>query len=157
MIREAILSDLDCLEQLLHANHLRAEGILEDQTRYWVACKDSAIIGAIGVELGTECALLRSAVVVPTERGRGVGRRLTEHALDWAWQNGYRTVYCFSTDARSYWAARGFEECPVEEVVGELPHAPQVRLFEALGWLPTEIALRKVCDGSISEPCRPPV
>lgn len=146
MIREAIPGDLDSLKHLLQANELRAEGILEDRTRYWVACKDSEFIGAIGLELGTQCALLRSAVVVPTERGRGLGRALTELALHWACENGYRAVYCFSTDAGSYWVERGFEQCAVDEVVRELPHAPQVRLFKALGWLPTEIAFHRVCE-----------
>jgi N-acetylglutamate synthase-like GNAT family acetyltransferase len=144
MIREAIASDFDSLKRLLEVNDLRAEGILAHRTRYWLACRDSELIGAIGLELGARCALLRSAVVVPMERGRGLGQALTDAALSWASVNRFQNVYCFSTEAGRYWAARGFEECAVDEVVRELPDAPQVRLFDGLGWLPTEVAFRKV-------------
>src|SRR3954447_16889968 len=116
MIREATLGDFDSVKHLLEENDLRAEGILQPGTRYWVACERSRIIGAIGLELGANCALLRSAVVVRTERGRGLGRDLTDLALKWACENGMHAVYCFSTDAGSYWVARGFEPCPVDTV-----------------------------------------
>ena len=146
MIREATPDDFESLKHLLESNHLRSENILESRTRYWVACKEPEVIGAMGLELGERCALLRSAVVSAAERGRGIGRALTERALDWASENGYRVVYCFSTDAGSYWQAQGFDRCDVEEVVRELPHAPQVSLFRELGWLPTEVAFRRVCE-----------
>jgi N-acetylglutamate synthase-like GNAT family acetyltransferase len=149
MLREATTYDLHRIAQLLQASGLRTEGILEENTRYWLACNGPDLIGAIGLELGPTCALLRSAFVSPGERGKGIGRELTEHALQWAWQNGFEAVYCFSTDAGPYWIRRGFKECAVEEVVRELPDAPQVRLFDRLGWLPTEVAYR------VSSACLP--
>ena len=150
MIREATPGDLNSVRQLLQANELRSEGVLEDGPRYWLACNDTGCVGAIGLELGARSALLRSAVVSPTERRKGLGRALTETAWNWACENGYQAVYCFSTDAGSYWETRGFEQCAVDEVVSELPHAPQVRLFRALGWLPTEIAFRRFCREPLS-------
>ena len=66
MIREATPDDFDLLKHLFRANELRVKGILEHGTRYWVACNDATFVGAIGLELGTPCALLRSAVVSPT-------------------------------------------------------------------------------------------
>jgi hypothetical protein len=74
----------------------------------------------------------------------GLSQALTEVALSWAWVNGSRCVYCFSTEAGRYCVARGFEECAIDEVLRELPDAPQVRMFEELGWLSTEVAFRKV-------------
>ena len=153
-IRPALAADLSAITGLLAASDLRTEGILADNTRYWIASDGmERPIGAIGVELGQTCALLRSAVVTPAHRGQKIGAQLTEHALDWAWQNGLRAVYCFSTDAGDYWMRRGFAQCAVDEVVLALPEAPQVRLFESLGWLRSEIAY--VRFASLSSACLP--
>jgi N-acetylglutamate synthase-like GNAT family acetyltransferase len=142
VIRQATTSDVAAIIALLQTDDLRTEGILEHLTRYWVAEDGPRLIGAIGLELGDTCVLLRSAIVTSGERGNGVGRKMTEQALEWASESGYRFAYCFSTDAGSYWTARGFNICSVEEVVCAVPHAPQVRLFDRLGWLPTEVAYR---------------
>src|SRR3954471_7574108 len=99
VIRPATGDDFDSIVRLLRTNDLRAEGIMDDHTQYWVAENGSELIGAVGLELGATGALLRSAVVCNTHRGRGVGRQLTDRALEWARQNGCRIVYCFSTDA----------------------------------------------------------
>ena len=152
-IRPAMAADLSAITGLLAASDLRTEGVLEDNTRYWVAFDGEDPIGAIGLELGGTGALLRSAVVTPVHRGQGIGAQLTEHALDWAWQNGFRAVYCFSTDAGDYWMRRGFAQCAVDEVVLALPEAPQVRLFESLGWLRSEVAY--VRFASLSSACLP--
>jgi len=102
VIRPATSSDLTAIVALLQSDDLRTEGILENATRYWIAEDGPKLVGAIGLELGDKCALLRSAIVISSERGRGVGRSLTEHALEWARENGYGAAYCFSTDAGSY-------------------------------------------------------
>jgi N-acetylglutamate synthase-like GNAT family acetyltransferase len=140
VIRRARTSDAAAIVALLRTDDLRTEGVLEDRTCYWVAENGPTLIGAIGLELGDSCVLLRSAIVVRADRGEGVGRKLTESALEWARSGGYQVAYCFSTDAGEYWTARGFATCSVEEVVRAVPHAPQVQLFRRLGWLPTEVA-----------------
>ena len=139
-IREAKDDDNLMICNLLRQHDLRPEGVLESGTKYWVAEEGVDLIGAIGLELGQASVLLRSAIVDSHRRGKGIGRQLTEYALDWARLGGYRKAYCFSTDAGGYWVTRGFRACPVEEVVNALPTAPQVKLFHRLGWLPTEVA-----------------
>ena len=141
-IREATISDLVPITALLKADGLRTEGVCEAGARYWVAEHGSRLIGAIGLECGETAVLLRSAVVLSNERRKGVGRKLTERALEWAWSRGYQAASCFSTDAGDYWITRGFRPCSVDEVVRAVPDAPQVRLFDQLGWLPTEAAYR---------------
>lgn len=141
-IREASERDKDIIWALLLRHELRTEGVLEPCTRYWVAEEDGRIIGAIGLEIGSTSVLLRSAIVAPNLRSRGLGRELTKTALNSARTDGYRVAYCFSTDAGDYWVARGFHICSVDEIVAELPDAPQVRLFDRLGWLPTEVAYK---------------
>lgn len=124
---------------LLSGEGMCSEGVLAAESRYWVAVEHALIVGVIGLELGDGCVLLRSAFVEAGARGKGIGKALTEQALAWARAQGYGVAYCFSTDAGGYWMARGFLVCPVAEVVGRMPDAPQVRAFDRLGWLPTEV------------------
>lgn len=140
VIRQATTTDASSILSLLQTEGLRTEGVLEAGTRYWIAGEGPGLVGAIGLELGEMCVLLRSAIVVASQRGRCIGRKLTEHTLQWACKNGYKIAYCFSTDAGGYWTDRGFNRCPVEEVVRAMPNAPQVQLFDRLGWLPSEVA-----------------
>lgn len=141
-LREANQVDEPALSQLLRAHDLRTEGVLHSGTRYWVAEDGGRIVGAIGVEFGETSVLLRSAIIAPEWRGQGLGQALVQTALDCARRSRARFAYCFSTDAGGYWTARGFEVCLVAEVVAALPSAPQVLLFDQLGWLPAEVAYK---------------
>ena len=141
-IREAQESDRLAIRDLLLAHDMQPEGVFEIRSKFWVAEDDTLIVGAMGLELGQGSVLLRSAIVVPSHRGKGLGQELTEWALGWARDGGYRNAYCFSTEAGGYWIARGFQRCSIEDVVRVLPTAPQVELFERLGWLPTEKAFQ---------------
>jgi N-acetylglutamate synthase-like GNAT family acetyltransferase len=49
-----------------------------------VAKNGDDVVGAAAVELYADGALLRSVVVSPSARGRGLGHRLTE--LRWTWR-----------------------------------------------------------------------
>lgn len=128
-IREATVDDVLTICNLLRDHDFRTEGVFESGTKYWVAEAGARLVGAIGLELGYTSVLLRSAIVDPHLRGKGLGRQLTECALDWARRGRYVNAYCFSTDAGSYWVTRGFRPCSVEEVVNALPAAPQVQLL----------------------------
>ena len=55
---------------------------------------------------------------------------------------GLKAVYLFSTGVGDYWQRQGFKETSVSEVVHHMPGAYQVKLFDRLGWLPTEVAYR---------------
>jgi N-acetylglutamate synthase-like GNAT family acetyltransferase len=81
-IREASQTDEGVISALLECHELRPEGVFAPCTRYWVAEEDGLIIGAIGLELGRTSVLLRSAIVAPNLRGRGLGRELTKTALN---------------------------------------------------------------------------
>src|SRR5438045_3021742 len=76
VIRAAVLSDLTSISALLRSDGMRTEGVLESSTRYWVAEDGLRVVGAIGLELGDGCVLLRSAIVALSSRGQGVGGRL---------------------------------------------------------------------------------
>jgi N-acetylglutamate synthase-like GNAT family acetyltransferase len=142
-IREAGLADITKLQAVLKEARLSTDDLLVDGTRYWLAEDgERQPVGMVGLELGISVVLLRSAAVRPSWRGQGLGTSLVQHALDAA--SGSRHVYLFSTGAGAYWRQLGFREVPVSELVAALPQAPQVRQYERLGWLPTEVAWR--CD-----------
>lgn len=127
---------------LIATDDLRPEDILAEGTRYWGAFSQDKLAGIIGSEFEGGYALLRSALVRREYRGCGIAARLTQTLLDAAKEMGCSAVYLFSTGAGDYWKRQGFTETPVSEVVQNMPGAPQVKLFERLGWLPTEVAYR---------------
>lgn len=144
-IREATAADRDRIECLLSEAGMITEGILAPHTQYWLAesLPEMSLIGVIGLEVASEAALLRSALVLPEKRAQGVGSALVKQVCAACEQAGYRHLYCFSTTSGAYWQRWGFEEIPVAELVSALPHAPQVHYFEHLGELSTEVAWRK--------------
>ena len=141
-IREANKADIATIQTLLMQAQLSTDDILADKTRYWLAHNaDGEPIGVVGLELGDSSVLLRSAAVSSSLRGQGFGTALVQHALGAA--TGYRYVYLFSTEAGAYWQRLHFHEVPVSELVAALPEVPQVKQYEVLGWLPTEVAWRR--------------
>lgn len=141
MIRIARQEDIERVTELLAHIGLNAADVLAPGTEYWLAERDGATVGVIGLEYSDGAALLRSAGVLPEARG-GLGRALTRAALSAAARRGLKQVYLFSTDAGAFWARLGFREVPVPELVAALPNAPQVRQYDRMGWLPDEVAWR---------------
>jgi N-acetylglutamate synthase-like GNAT family acetyltransferase len=132
----------DLALKLIATDHLRPEGILENGTKYWGAFVNGELIGLIGCEYENQYGLLRSAIVAKDFRGQGIGKQLTRFLLNDAEQKKLDAIYLFSTGAGQYWRSFGFEESWVAEVVEKLANAPQVKLFNELGWLPTEAAYK---------------
>lgn len=108
-IRAARSGDLPAVERLLIAAELPIDG-LADQfgDGYAVAESDGTIIGAEGIECYDGAGLLRSAVVDPQWRGKGVGDALTRDRVDWARDQGLRELYLLTTTAADYFPRYGF-------------------------------------------------
>ena len=141
IIREAKSSEAERICALLARMGLGTDSVLAPGTRYWLAEDTSGqLAGVVGLEYGATAVLLRSAAVHPSARGRSVGATLVREALRSAADAGYPRAYLFSTGAGPYWTKLGFREAPVPEVVAALPDTPQVRHYEELGWLLTEVA-----------------
>lgn len=142
IIRQLKKSDKQLVLDLIAADNLRPEGILEKGTRYWGAFVEDRLVGIIGLECENNYGLLRSAFVHTQFRKMGIAGRLTRVLFQEAKDAKLETIYLFSTDAGGYWIRLGFEKAAVAEVVEKLADAPQVKLFEKLGWLPTEAAYK---------------
>ena len=143
-IVEATTANITTITALLRHAGLGSTDLLLPGTRYWLALDAERVAaGTIGAEYGADAVLLRSAAVHTRARGQGLGVALLGHALAEARRQGVARAYLFSTDAGAFWARMGFREVPVPELVAALLAAPQVRHYDALGWLPSEVAWRR--------------
>lgn len=105
-------TDLPRLESLLRAQGLPADDCA-DQLQHFVGLyAGDCLIAAGGLEPAGDCGLLRSLVVTPDWRGRGLGRRLIQHLLARARARDYRAVYLLTETAAAYFLRHDFE--PVE-------------------------------------------
>lgn len=76
-----------------------------------------ALVDARGVSLGycgyephgNGLALIRSCVVQPAHRGKGVGRAIVADIIEMLAAQGMRELYLFTVDADPFFARLGFE------------------------------------------------
>jgi len=64
--------------------------------------------GLVGVEFLETDALLRSLVVVPDQRGSGLGSALVERAESHARARGARAIFLLTTTAERFFRSRGY-------------------------------------------------
>lgn len=128
--------------ELIAEDALRPEGILEKDSKYWGAFWEEELIGVIGCEIENQYGILRSALVHKKFRKKGIAEKLNGVLLQNAREDKLKAIYLFSTEAGAYWTRLGFTGTTVQEVLEKLPDSYQVKLFEKLGWLSTEIAFK---------------
>lgn len=116
VIHAADPHDLPAVRRLLETQHLPLDGVDAAVPTMVVATDDGAVVGAAAVELYADGALLRSVVVDPTVQGQGLGRRLTEAALDVARERGSMTAFLLTTTAERFFPKLGFEPIVREDV-----------------------------------------
>ena len=127
ILRRARAPERVAVEKLLAAAGLPTEGVEDHFHNYFVGLTAGAVIGAIGLELHGKSALLRSAVVDPSARDRGVGALLTQRAVDHARSLGMTRVYLLTETAEEYFARHGFRKIPRSEAAPEIAASPEMR------------------------------
>ena len=151
----AVPNDLDTIRDLILAVGLSTERsaitATLDGCTYWIADLDGTPAGCIGLEHGElnqdgGVSLLRSASVLPAARRQGLGRALALSALTYASLRGDRALYLFSSDAGPFWQQFGFVPASSDEVLADLPNAPQVLSGKHRGWIRTERAWKRVVN-----------
>jgi SAM-dependent methyltransferase/N-acetylglutamate synthase-like GNAT family acetyltransferase len=110
LVREARASDLDAVRALLAGADLPTEGVADQfGPSYAVAEEHGRVIAAVGIERHGAYGLLRSAVVAPSHRGKGVGEALVHERLDWSLRQSLAAVYLLTTSAADYFPRFGFQ------------------------------------------------
>jgi amino-acid N-acetyltransferase len=120
IVRRARAEDRARVEELLQSERLPLEGVADHFENYLIAVTAQGVAGAIGLERYGDYALLRSAVVAPEARGRGVGELLTARVLQEATVRGTRHVYLLTTTAADWFERFGFRRIPRNELPAEL-------------------------------------
>jgi amino-acid N-acetyltransferase len=128
-LRPAVEADYPAVTTLLEAAGLPAAGVPRSLHDFLVAegAGDGRLLGAIGLEPYGSAALLRSAVVAPSERGTGVGHALVRALLVHATARGFRELYLLTTTAEEFFPRFGFERIGREEVPAAVRESVEFR------------------------------
>lgn len=104
---EPVGGDDPGLKAALIEAHLPTDDIGDDgRSFYRAVTENGAIVGYSGIEDCGDACLLRSLVILPEYRGRGLGRILAERTVD---QTGEAsTVYIATTTASGFFKILGF-------------------------------------------------
>jgi amino-acid N-acetyltransferase len=101
---------LDSVRRLLAAERLPTMDLRAVQLdRFFFAGPRTAPAGIVGLELFTDVALLRSLVVRPAARGRGIGEALVRHAEGYAALQGVQHLYLLTITAQEFFKRLGFQ------------------------------------------------
>lgn len=119
-IRPARTQDLASIEHLLLAESLPVAGVAQHLENFVVAERESMVLGAMGLEVYGDTALLRSAVVSPGEKGKGIGGALYHSLLRNAARLGVRRLLLLTNTAEVYFARKGFKRIAQATVTGSV-------------------------------------
>ena len=117
-VRQAFAGDLDRIIHLLGSASLPTLGVAQHLQNFLVAEQGGTIIGAIGLEVYGNTALLRSAVVTPDLQNKGIGDMLYQHNLEHARRLGVQRLILLTNTAEGYFARRGFRRIDQKSLTG---------------------------------------
>lgn len=126
-LRAASTDDQAAIDALLAAEGLPLVGSAEGIMHFQVLADARGVVAAAGIEPCGSSALLRSVVVAPASRGRGLARRLTEQLMARAGALGMDALYLLTMDADAYFAGLGFARVPRDQAPEEIQHTRQYR------------------------------
>jgi N-acetylglutamate synthase-like GNAT family acetyltransferase len=107
-----IAGDNPVLTAALEAAGLPTNDLIEPGRHFFRFTNGDRLIGFIGWELNEDrSALLRSLVVMPSERGKGAGKAIVSWALTRLAELGVADVFVLTTTAESLILKLGFVRC----------------------------------------------
>jgi len=96
------------LREALAAEGLPTDDLTEQGRRFFRVMQNGATVGFAGYELFGENALLRSIVITPDNKGKGLGEATLRHLIDKAKEEGARQGYLLTISAAPYFERLGF-------------------------------------------------
>jgi amino-acid N-acetyltransferase len=95
---------------LLNAGGLPFSDLTDEQPEhFFFGGSDGAPTGLVGLEIYGTDALLRSLVVGGTDRKKGMGSALVQHAEDYTASRNVRAIYLLTTTAEAFFERLGYE------------------------------------------------
>lgn len=119
-LRNRLPSDLEQVLRLLDAAGLPPDGL--ERTEGWVLELDERIVGHVATEATAEALVLRSLVVDPGHRGRGLGERLMAAAEASA---GARVILLKTETVGSWMQRRGYQPTTLGQVPASVRETTQ--------------------------------
>jgi N-acetylglutamate synthase-like GNAT family acetyltransferase len=109
LILEALPSDrMDSLVTALREASLPHLDISFGEKRFFCASIESQTVGYVGLEISGSEALLRSAVVFLSARGRGYGREMVRQLIEVSGSLGVQRLWLLTVEASGFFAKQGF-------------------------------------------------
>ena len=113
------------LEDLLDRSGLPSEDCAEQAGIFYGVFDGGELIAAGGLETAQQYSLLRSVVVNPDYRGRGLARAISEFLIDKAESEGRLAVFLLTETAANYFEKLGFDRLPRDQVPGAIARTRQ--------------------------------
>lgn len=107
-IRSATERDRDAIHALLSVAGLPTADLDTAHARFVVADDGSAVLGAAAIEPYGTTALVRSVVVSPTARNRGLGQALVRKLEEFARAEGFAQLVLLTETARIFFERQGY-------------------------------------------------
>jgi amino-acid N-acetyltransferase len=115
--------------KLLQAANLPTADLdqIPDEHMIIVAGHDGSVVAGAAIQLSPPetAALLRSVVVRPDHRGRGLGRHVVERAERLAGNRGATRLYLLTESARAYFERFGYTSTPRETLPAGIAGLPE--------------------------------
>jgi amino-acid N-acetyltransferase len=125
--RRGRVGDADAIRALLVSAALPVDDLTDGKQEFVIAEVGGRVVGCVAIELVGEACLLRSLVVHPEHRGRGIAAGLHERAEALASLHGARVAFLLTTTAAAYAERKGFERVERAQVPASVSSLAQFR------------------------------
>tara|TARA_B100000315_G_scaffold157259_1_gene145865 strand:- start:376 stop:843 length:468 start_codon:yes stop_codon:yes gene_type:complete len=125
--REASSADLPVINKILECNKLPFEDCEEHIGNFFVVEEEGKFFGLGGLQICGAIGLVRSIVVVPEYRGRGIARGIYKLIEDRARDLGIDSLYLLTDTAEEYFLKLGFSVKDRNEIPASVTKTKQFR------------------------------
>ncbi|KAA3600923.1 MAG: GNAT family N-acetyltransferase [Calditrichaeota bacterium] len=101
--------DLEIIQNILCHFSLPFEDIQKHLSNFILTFHQNKLVGIVGLEIYGSIGLLRSLVVLETQRNFGLGKLLVQKAIDLALSKEVKELFLLTTTAENYFLRLGFE------------------------------------------------
>lgn len=128
-IRPARSEDFNSITQLLKKENLPVADLLPELPHFFLVEERGKVLGAIGLEIYGEKALLRSLIVHAGYRNKSLASQLLETMLLYAEEGGIKTLFLITTTAETYFSKKGFEKIDRDTIPAPIAGSTEFSTF----------------------------
>ncbi|EHQ24399.1 arsenic resistance N-acetyltransferase ArsN2 [Mucilaginibacter paludis] len=110
---------------LLKAEKLPFEDLPDSLENFLVTIINHEITGIVGLECYGNVGLLRSMMVAPRFRGRGIAHTLIQHAENLGRNNKLKAIYLLTETASGYFSRKGYQQIARDIVPDEIKQSSE--------------------------------